>query len=276
MHYREEVVLNQNTEYELLVAQIHQGMLQFDGVENISVKHDVTITGKSGATHQIDVYWEFKLAGVIYRTCVECKNYKSAIKKSQVASFAEILRDIGNADGIIATTSSYQKGARLLAQANNIRLVLVNNLLRTIHFKIQPIGTNFDNIAFNFNKESVKPALERNGLEKYETAYTYSGEHPLKDCDGNNLQTINSIINSHSLFEGHNLVECSHLHLDIDDIGLVQLDSIEVDVSYQESMPMEGIVEAPHTAKAVIEDIVDNNCHYLHLNGEVSNEISNT
>ena len=42
MHYREEVVFNQDTEYGLLVAQIHQRMLQFDGVENISVKHDVS------------------------------------------------------------------------------------------------------------------------------------------------------------------------------------------------------------------------------------------
>ncbi|MCG9620682.1 MULTISPECIES: restriction endonuclease [Vibrio diabolicus subgroup] len=267
--------MNQNTEYELLVAQIHQGMLQFDGVENIAVKHDVTITGKSGATHQIDVYWEFKLAGVTYRTCIECKNYRSAIKKSQVASFAETLRDIGNANGIIATTSSYQKGAKLLAQANNIRLVLVNNLLTSIHYKILPMQTHFDNVDFNFNRESGKAALERNNIDKFEVAYTYSGEHPLLDSEGNPIGTINSIINSFSLHEGHNVVDCSHLHLDVEGLDLVQLDSISVDVSYSQRTPIEGVVESPHSAKAVIEDIVDNNCHYLHRDGSVTDNINN-
>ncbi|CAI3803983.1 restriction endonuclease [Rheinheimera sp. MM224] len=268
--------MNQNTEYELLVVQIHQGMLKFDGVENISVEHNVTITGKSGATHQIDVYWEFKLAGVTYRTCVECKNYKTAIKKSQVAAFAEILRDIGNANGIIATTSSYQKGAKLLAQANNIRLVLVNNLITSVCFKIFSMQTHFDNLEFNFNRESAKAALERNNLDKFEMTYTYSGEHPLLDSNGKNAGTINSIINSFSLSEGHNVVACPHLHLDVEGVGLVQLDSIAVDVSYSQCRPIESTVESPHSAQAVIEDIVDNNCHYLHKDGSVTDLVNNT
>ena len=111
---------NRNNEYEQLVAQIYQGMLEYDGFENLRVEHDVTITGKSVATHQIDVYWEFKAAGTTYKTCVECKNYSSAVKKLHVAAFAETLRDIGNANGIIATTSSFQRGAKLLAEQNNI------------------------------------------------------------------------------------------------------------------------------------------------------------
>lgn len=59
-------LLNKNTEYEQLVAQIHQGMLGYDGFENLRVEHDVTLVGKRGATHQIKVYWEFKAAGTTY------------------------------------------------------------------------------------------------------------------------------------------------------------------------------------------------------------------
>ncbi|MFT5674322.1 MAG: hypothetical protein ACI808_000237 [Paraglaciecola sp.] len=266
---------NVNTEYELLVGQIHQGMLEFDGVENVKVEHDVTITGKSGATHQIDIYWEFKLAGVTYKTCVECKNYKSAVKKLHVAAFTESLRDIGNANGIIATTTSFQKGAKQLAEHNNIRLVLVNNLITSVRYKILPMQTNFDNITFNFNKDSVKAALRRNNLESYNNKYTYSGEHPLVNESHQQLATINSIINSRAVNDGHNVVECSHLHLNIDGLGLVQLNSIEVDVSYSESPPIEGIVESPNTARAVIEDIVDHNCHYLHKDGQVTQTVNN-
>lgn len=250
-------------------------MLKFDGVENISVEHNVTITGKSGATHQIDVYWEFKLAGVTYRTCVECKNYKAAIKKSQVAAFAEILRDIGNANGIIATTTSYQKGARFLAQANNIRLVLVNNLITSVCYRIFSMRTHFDNVAFNFNRESSKTALERNNLDTFEATYTYSGERSLLDSNGKNAGSINSIINSFPLNEGQNVVACPHLHLDVEGLGLVQLDSISVDVSYSKGRPIEGSIESPHSAQAVIEDIVDKNCHYLHKDGSVTDLVNN-
>lgn len=70
-----------STPYELLVQELHQALLNNDGVENINVRHNVKIKGRSGATHQIDVYWEFKLAGVTYKTCIECKHYNTSVKK---------------------------------------------------------------------------------------------------------------------------------------------------------------------------------------------------
>jgi hypothetical protein len=68
-------------EYEKLVKDLHEALLHADGVQTIDVRHNVKIKGKSGATHQIDVYWEFKLAGVTYKTCIECKHYGTKIKK---------------------------------------------------------------------------------------------------------------------------------------------------------------------------------------------------
>lgn len=266
---------NRNTEYERLVAEIHQGMLDFDGFENLRVEHDVTITGKSGATHQIDVYWEFKAAGTTYKTCVECKNYKSAVKKSHVASFAEILRDIGNANGIIATTSSFQKGAILLAKENNIRLVLVNHLIKSIHYTIQPIVSDFENTKFNFNRDSAKDALIRNGLDKYEMKFTYLGHHPLLDEYGEVAVRLNELINTSNLVEGHNTLDCSKYYLDVEGLGPVQLDSIEVNMIHREVLPIKGFVESPNSAKAVIEDIVDKNVHYLHDDGTVNDVLNN-
>lgn len=188
---------NSNTEYERLVARIPLGMLKYDGFENLRVDHDVTLVGKSGATHQIDVFWEFKAAGTIYRTCVECKNYTSSVKKSHVAAFAATLADIGNANGIIATTSSFQKGAKLLADQNNIRLVLVNSLLKTIHITMHPKATNYSNVSINFNQGSMKEALIRNGLEEFSTEWSSTGEHPLLDANGNCVATFNTALNRH-------------------------------------------------------------------------------
>lgn len=71
-----------NVEYEKLVAEIHQAMLSHDGFENLRVEHNVVIIGRSGAKHQIDVFWEFKPAGMTYRTYVGSKNYQSIYRGS--------------------------------------------------------------------------------------------------------------------------------------------------------------------------------------------------
>lgn len=264
---------NPNTDYERLVAEIHQGMLRYEGVENLRVKHNVVVKGKSGASHQIDVFWEFKLAGTTYRTCVECKNYSSAVKKMHVASFAEVLRDIGNANGIIATTNSFQKGAKLLAKENGIRLVLVNYLIKSIHFTLHPLVSDFVNFKFNFNDVSVKQALECKGLLSYNLEFTYYGEDYLLDSLGNEKIKLKDLVNDTTLKAGHNVVECVDLFLDIEGLGLVQVDLLEVDMVQYMAAPIKSVVKSPYSARAVIEDIVSNNVHYLHDDGSVNTQI---
>ncbi len=274
MHPEISQLSNKNTDYEKLVAEIHQGMLKYEGFENIRAEHNVTLTGKSGATHQIDVFWEFKAAGTIYRTCIECKNYSSAVKKSHVAAFAEILKDIGNANGIIATTLSFQKGARLLAEHNNIRLVIVNPLLKEIHITMNPIATNFENFRINFNEKSIKEALIRNNLEKFSMNLNLTGNQPLQDKNGENITTIDRVLNKHAKKEGSNLIEGLNFYLFIEDIGPVLIDSLHVDVSHADLSPMKSIIKSPHSANTVIEDIVNNNIHYLHDDGSVNQKIN--
>lgn len=266
---------DRNTEYERLVASILQGMLEYEGFDNLRVEHDVVLTGKSGATHQIDVFWEFKAAGTTYRTCVECKNYSSSVKKSHVAAFAAILADIGNANGIIATTSSFQKGAKLLAQQNNIRLVLVNNLLKTVHITSHLKLTNYANVSINFNQQSIREALTRNNLDNYTINWNSTGEHPLLNNNGSHVETFNSILNKYKKVEGRNCINEVNLFLDIENLGPIMIDSIEFDVSHTDLEPLESIIESPNSAKAVIEDIVEENIHYLHDDGSVNQVINN-
>ena len=66
------------TEYEILTQSIYTAILKSEGVETINVRHDVDVTGKFGCKHQVDVYWEFRLAGVEFKTVKECKRYLRA------------------------------------------------------------------------------------------------------------------------------------------------------------------------------------------------------
>ena len=112
------------TEYELMVKSVYNRLYATAGVENPTIQHNVKFIGKSGATHQIDLYWEFTVAGVRHRVAVECKNYKNAVKKEKVAAFDGVLKDIsGNIQGIFVCKNGYQNGALLYAESCGIQLM---------------------------------------------------------------------------------------------------------------------------------------------------------
>jgi len=265
-------VANKNTKYEILVAQIHQAMLDYDGFENLRVEHNVTLTGKSGSTHQIDVYWEFIAAGLTYRTCIECKNYSSSVKKSHVAAFSEILRDIGNVNGVIATTVSFQKGAKLLANHNNIRLVLVNYMLKDIHITSRPKSIKYENLKIIFNKNNIKEKLRKKGLKKYSLSYCIDGNTPLFDSKNEPVETFNSLFGKRETNKGRNFIQDINLFMDTNEMGKLLIESIYVDISHTHLPEMKNIIHFPNVAKAVIEDIVKNNIFYLHDDGCLSDK----
>ncbi|WP_444911077.1 restriction endonuclease [Microbulbifer sp. PAAF003] len=261
---------NKNIEYERLVVRIYQAILNHEGYKNLRVEHDVKLTGKSGAKHQIDVFWEFKIADNIYRTCIECKNYSSAVKKSHIASFAAVLDDIGNTNGVIATTSSYQSGAKLLAKQRNIRLVLVNQLVKKIHINLLPIKKEYSNFDISFNSNSVKEALTRNGLKSYNSPYIYSGNEPLYNDKGVPAETFNTLLRKQPISEGRNTLDNINLYLNIPKLGKILIRSIAFDAVSVESSPLKDTIINPYDA--AIEDIVSNNIHYLHESGEIKKE----
>lgn len=102
--YREAI------EYELLTRAIYESVLQQDGVENVEVKHNVQVAGRSGVSHQIDVFWEFIQVGITHRVLIECKNYSSNLSLEKARSFFGVLHDVGNARGLIVTRTGFQSG----------------------------------------------------------------------------------------------------------------------------------------------------------------------
>ena len=110
------------TKYELFVKEIYEAILRYEGVENIDVQHDIKIKGSSGVERQVDIYWEFKTAGVKYRLIIECKDYKAAIPLEKIDAFHSKVTDIGGAIGVFVSKSGYQRGAVELARKYGIQL----------------------------------------------------------------------------------------------------------------------------------------------------------
>jgi hypothetical protein len=55
---------SEDKDYERLTQAVYQTILSKEGYRNIEVQHDVSLTGHSGTTHQVDVFWRFKQASV--------------------------------------------------------------------------------------------------------------------------------------------------------------------------------------------------------------------
>ena len=91
------------------------------------VKEDVQVKG-ARTKHKIDVLASFRFGGQKYRVVVECKYWKTKVKKIQVTSLLGILADMGAEKGIIVSKMGYQSGAHRLASYTNIELLTFNEL----------------------------------------------------------------------------------------------------------------------------------------------------
>ena len=135
--------MDENTEYERFAREIYQGLIKADGINTIDVKHNVKLRGKSGQEHQIDVYWEYELAGVKHKVAIECKNYKSPVPIGKVRDFHSVLSDLNNVAGIMLTKVGYQKGAKDYASHYGIELKELRNPTQE-EGKIAEIKLNFN------------------------------------------------------------------------------------------------------------------------------------
>jgi hypothetical protein len=118
------VALNEMTgrDYELLAQAIFQQLHDQDVVPGIVVDHNVIKQGAK-TKHQIDVYWEFTLGGVTYRTVVQAKNWADPVDQGEVLKFEAVLRDLpGQPRGIMVTANGYQRGALDVAAACGITI----------------------------------------------------------------------------------------------------------------------------------------------------------
>lgn len=113
---------NNGKDYEIFVQQVYQFLHAAQHVTDIDIQQDVLLQGNS-RKRQIDVYWEFTLAGVRYQTAVECKDYATPVEAEKIEAFATALHDLGNIRGIFASREGFQKGAIAVARQYGIQLM---------------------------------------------------------------------------------------------------------------------------------------------------------
>jgi len=119
---------NTGKEYEKFVAELQQALLNADMLTNqndVHVEVDKIITDNCGIKRQFDIYWEYELGGITYKTVIECKDYNSKVTVDKVDAFIGKIRDIPDLKPVFATKTGYQSGAEIKAKQNKVDLLIV-------------------------------------------------------------------------------------------------------------------------------------------------------
>lgn len=192
-------------DFEKLVRSIYEEMLSQESMDTIEVLHNTKVQGASGQSHQLDVFWSFKVAGVIHRVAVECKEYNKPISVGKVRDFSAALDDIGNISGIFVTTVGFQSGAVKFARHKNISLkILATPTQQDIHdhggvstIVLQAHALTVVNVKEGFEFD-LDWAFKNTSL-KYNDPITIAGltnEIFIEDDEGIKLATILDLINA--------------------------------------------------------------------------------
>lgn len=160
--------MTSDIEYEKFTQEIYQTLINAQGINTIDVKHNIKLKGKSTQEHQIDVYWEYDIAGAIHKVAIECKNYNSEVSIGKVRDFYSVLSDLNGVNGIMVTKVGYQSGAKKYADFYGINLKELRfpndkdweGRVKTIVVKMNMILPNIKQRIPLFDNEWVKANIK--------------------------------------------------------------------------------------------------------------------
>lgn len=116
------------SEYEQFVQKLQQALLdseQFFQLHNIVVERNKKLIDNAGIEREFDLYWEYELAGITYKTIIECKDYTSKVSIDKIDALVGKINDLPDIKPIFATKIGYQSGAETKAKQHKIELLIV-------------------------------------------------------------------------------------------------------------------------------------------------------
>ena len=119
---------NTGKEYEDFVGNLQQALLDFEEFtkqKNILVEKNKIIRDRNGIDREFDLYWEYELGGVTYKTVIECRDYGTTISIGHIDGLVGKLLDLPGLKPVFATKKGYQEGALTKAKQHNIDLLIV-------------------------------------------------------------------------------------------------------------------------------------------------------
>jgi len=215
-------VMSKKHEKGLNLEKLVTRLFQSKGYE---VRHNVTLKGKSGVEHQIDVYAEFKAPLHTSKVIVECKSYDKPVEKDVVMKLIYEVQDLGVDKGILVTTSYFTADAALTAEGYNVDLWEGNKLgelIREINVEETRVPANVFYVkpvvpvekARKIADKSLKGFLGRRGYIESESMLFY----PFYELDidakvREEKEKIERVVSASLLIDGFTQMLCDYDHV---------------------------------------------------------------
>ncbi|WP_321902441.1 restriction endonuclease [Paraburkholderia tropica] len=155
------------------VRNVFQTLLDLE-LENTVVGRGVSLRGSRGSVYEIDVYYEFEIAGMRHRVAIECKNSSRPVGRDDVLAFALKVQDCQGVIGVIVSANGYQSGARESAEQNGLKVLSMEELPSIG----QLLALRLDNV--------VMPGAEAKG-QPFWTLYDPGTNEPYSFAQGREL-----------------------------------------------------------------------------------------
>lgn len=115
--------------YEDFVETVYKAILEAErrngNIGHVTLERRKKITSKSGTPAEIDIYWEYTVAGIKNSVAIECRNYNKNVDIPGVRDFARKISDISGLKGLMVTKKGYSQNAIAEASADNIDLLVM-------------------------------------------------------------------------------------------------------------------------------------------------------
>ncbi|MDR2510877.1 MAG: restriction endonuclease [Bacteroidales bacterium] len=274
--------MNQNTEYEKFAQEIYQTLIEFQGINTIEIRHNVKLKGKSGQEHQIDVYWEYEIAGVKHKVAIECKNYDKEVSIGKVRDFYGVLSDLNNVNGIMVTKVGYQSGAKTYASAYGINLKELRfpndkdweGRIKRIVVNMEMVMPNIKQRIPLFDSDWVKENIM---LPKEQMVYSFEGftnEIIISNEDGDKITDFYELDNKIPCFGFEGKKDIEHIYhfenafLDVIPFGRIKIKGIKY-IYDVETGKNEFQIDALETTKAILKDAISGEIKFFDKEGNV-------
>jgi hypothetical protein len=105
--------------FESYIQFIYQTLLGAQG-KNIVVSRRATVYDNHGNAYNIDVFYEFDIAGVHHRVAIECKDTRRPIERDDAIAFAGKIHDLPSTIGVFIAKNGFQPAAEKYLQDHGI------------------------------------------------------------------------------------------------------------------------------------------------------------
>jgi hypothetical protein len=280
-----------STEYEKSVRDIQQFLLNAQGLETVKAQHNIMLKGVSSQQHQIDVYWEYRLAGITHRVALECKRHTAKVDLRIVRDFWGVLDDVPGLRGVIVSPVGFTSGATTYARSKGIGLKVVRQAqdvdydgrLKAIRLNLHqrlPVILSFDMTldedwyAVNANTEREELLQEMQGtqetlvkdivIEERDTGEEIFLEQILKYLPVLDLEDISGSHEWEKVFNQGFLLQPTKPDLKLS----------KIKVSYQINELTESIlIDAGDVARTLIKDAIQGTLLFVDEQGGISGDM---